>query len=476
MRVFVTGATGFIGRALVPLLQRHGHTVVAWSRSERGARNVLGAEVEIASAAGGVASLPQVVDGCDAVVNLAGAPLMEGRWTPARRAILEKSRIETTRGLVRAIAEATARPRVLISGSAVGYYGDRHEERLTESSAPGDDFLASLCQQWEQAANEANALGVRVVTLRTGIVLGKGGGALAQMLPPFVFGVGGPIGTGRQYVPWIHLHDFVKVIAVALEDERYRGPLNGVAPQQATSRDFARAIGRAVHRPAIFPVPAVALKVIFGEAAATLLASQRVEATGLTERQFPFDFPSLDAALADIVGGTHVTIARAEARPEGTEAASYELRSRTVVDAPLDETFAFFSKAANLGVITPADMKFSIEGGIPPMAQGALIDYRLRVGPIPVRWRTRIARWEPGHSFVDIQEKGPYRVWWHEHTFRADGNRTIMEDRVLYAAPLGILGRLANGLFVAPTLRKVFQFRGDVIRLRFGVVQDADVP
>ena len=469
MRVFVAGATGFIGRALIPLLQREGHSVVAWVRSEAGARSLLGAEVELVPADAGLDALVSEIGRCDAVVNLAGEPLMGGRWTAARRAILEDSRVKVTDLLVRAIAAARTRPAVFISGSAVGYYGDCADEQITEAATAGDDFLARLCRKWEDAAQPAEALGLRVVRLRTGVVLGRAGGALAQMLPPFEFGVGGPIGSGKQYLPWIHLHDLVKIIAVALVDDRYRGPVNGVAPEQATSRAFAHALGRALHRPAMLPLPALALKAIFGEAATVLLASQRVEASALGQRQFAFDFPTLDAALEDIVGGASVTISPAESRPEGAGDARYELRTRTVVDAPLEKTFAFFSKAANLGLITPAAMKFAIQGQIPPMAKGATIDYRVRVGPLPVRWRTRITRWEPGQSFVDLQEAGPYRLWWHEHTFQADGERTVMEDRVYYAPPLGILGRLANRLFIGPTLRKIFQYRGDVIRLRFGV-------
>jgi hypothetical protein len=141
-----------------------------------------------------------------------------------------------------------------------------------------------------------------------------------------------------------------------------------------------------------------------------------------------------------------------------------------VIDAPLDQAFAFFSKAENLGMITPPAMKFTIEGTVPPMAKGAAIDYRVHVGPIPLRWRTRITTWEPGRSFVDLQETGPYRLWWHEHTFKSEGARTVMEDRVCYAPPLGIAGRLANRFFIGPTLRKIFRYRNDVIRLRFGVV------
>ena len=469
MRVFIAGATGFIGRALIPLLQREGHSVVAWVRSERSARSRLGADVDIVTVGAANDALVAALERCDAVVNLAGDPLLAGRWTEARRRSIVESRVGLTRQLVNALTAARTRPSVFVSGSAVGYYGDRADESLSEASSPGSDFLAGLCRQWEEAAESATALGIRVVRLRTGVVLGRAGGALGQMLPPFRLGLGGPIGSGRQYVPWIHLHDLVKVIAVAIADERYRGPVNGVAPEQTTSRSFARALGRALHRPALLPLPAFVLKALFGEAATVLLASQRVVPRALREREFAFDFPTLDGALADIVGGAPVTISPAQSQPEGAGAARYELRARTVIDAPLAETFAFFSKAANLGLITPAAMAFSIQGQGPPMAEGARIDYHVRVGGLPVRWRTRITTWEPGRRFVDLQEAGPYRVWWHEHSFEADGERTVMEDRVYYAPPLGILGRLAHRLFIGRTLRKIFQYRGDVIRLRFGV-------
>ena len=345
MRVLLTGATGFIGRALIPLLQRDGHAVVAWVRSPASARSQLGAEVELVPADAGFDVLVRAIEQCDAVVNLAGEPLMGSRWTVARRAILEDSRVTVTDLLVRAIAAARMRPGVFISGSTVGYYGDRSEETLRETSASGHGFLAQLCRAWELAAQPAEALGLRVMRLRTGVVLGRSGGALARMLPPFAIGLGGPIGTGKQYLPWIHLHDLVKIIAVALVDDRYRGAVNGVAPEQATSRSFARALGRALHRPAMLPLPALALKAIFGQAATVLLASQRVVPLALQERQFVFDFPTLAAALEDIVTGAAITISPALSRPEGAGAARYELRTRTVVDAPLAETFAFFSRA-----------------------------------------------------------------------------------------------------------------------------------
>ena len=468
MRIFVTGATGFVGRALIPLLQRAGHDVIVWTRSASRARGVLGADVDVHASNQPFASLVSLLSRCDAVVNLAGEPIIAGRWTPARRAAIEASRVERTDDLVRAIAAASPRPRVLVSASAVGYYGDRGSELLTERSSPGRDYLAEVCRRWEAAANAAESHGVRVVCLRIGVVLGRDGGALARMLPPFLVGAGGPIGTGRQYFPWIHLRDLVRVIATAIADGRYRGAINAVSPEPVTNRDFASALGRVLRRPSLVPVPALVLRVVFGEAAIVLLASQRVRPETLSALGFEYEFPALDAALDACVNGIAVTIGPADANAEPGRRARYVLRAESIVDAPLDDAFAFFSKAENLGLLTPSAMRFAIDGAAPPIHEGAEIRYRLRVGPIPIAWTTRIVRWEPGRRFVDRQESGPYAFWWHEHAFRAEADRTRMEDRVYYTPPFGILGRLANRLFIVPSLRRIFQYRGDVIRLRFG--------
>jgi len=294
MHVLLTGATGFLGTALIARLRGDGHNVIAWARSVERARARLGPDVEVVPVAAGFDALTAALSRADAVVNLAGEPLVGKRWTAARRRALEESRIGVTQDVVRAIAVASPRPRVLVSGSAVGWYGDRGDERLTEASSPGDDFLARLCRDWEDAAIVARKNGVRVV-------LGRDGGALAQMQLPFSLGLGGPIGSGRQYMPWIHLSDFTAFVAAALGDERYDGPINAVAPQETTSRTFAAALGRALHRPAVLPAPAFALRVIFGEAATVLLASQRVEPRVLRDRDFAFAFPDLDRALASII-------------------------------------------------------------------------------------------------------------------------------------------------------------------------------
>ncbi len=257
--------------------------------------------VDVVSIAAGHDALVAALSGCDAIVNLAGEPILGGRWTAKRRAALRRSRVDLTEQIVAAIETAAPKPRVLVSASAVGFYGDRGEELLTETSAPGDDFLARLCQDWERSALAAAASDVRVVVVRTGVVLGKHGGALAQMALPFKLGAGGPIGFGRQFFPWIHLDDIVSLLVAAMEQDRYRGPVNGVAPEIVRNKDFARALGAAMHRPAILPTPPLALRLVFGEAAGVLFASQRVEPQAAKRGGFTWKFPALEAALISCV-------------------------------------------------------------------------------------------------------------------------------------------------------------------------------
>jgi uncharacterized protein (TIGR01777 family) len=484
MRVLVLGGTGFIGRALVPALQRDGHTVVIWTRAVDRARARLGADIEAVDAVAGTRGLTSVVATCDAVINLAGEPVI-GRWTAARREAIHSSRVGLTRQLIDAITFADRRPRVLVSGSAIGYYGDRGAEVLTENSPPGSGFLSDLARDWEARALEGGALGVRTVVLRTGVVLGRDGGAIAAMLPWFSRGLGGPIGSGRQYLSWIHLHDLVAIIVRSLHDETMRGPINAVSPEPVTAVAFATRLARALGRSAVLSVPAAFLRLAFGEASRVLLDSQRVQPAALVRGAFPFAFPTLSAALADIVGSTEVAIGPlqepvdacgsetgrrylAERRP------SYELRTSTLVRAPIQQTFAFFSKAENLGLLTPSSMRFAIHGRVPRIAEDTVIDYRIRLGPVPLPWRSRIVSWVPGVRFVDLQERGPYRSWWHEHQFRDVGDCTLMVDRVCCAVPFGVFGRLVNRAFIVPTLRRIFEYRADVIRLRFGAAKDAD--
>lgn len=276
MRVVVAGASGLIGTELTRALQARGDEVVRLPRFR---------------------TAPWSVDGADAVVNLAGANVAGKRWSESYKKQILDSRVETTRALAEATNRALIKPRVLVNASAVGYYGGRGDEPMDESGSAGADFLAGVVQAWEAEAREAM---VRSVQLRTGVVLTPKGGALQQMLPPFKAFVGGPIGSGRQWVPWIHIADEVSAILFCI-DRDLSGPVNLVAPGVVTMKDFAAALGRALHRPSLLNVPGGPLKLILGEFAAVLLEGQRAVPKKLVEAGFQFRFPDLDSALRDLL-------------------------------------------------------------------------------------------------------------------------------------------------------------------------------
>src|SRR5215831_6217995 len=301
MKVLVTGSTGLVGTALVKELARDGHTVC---RLIRPLSTVVGGAREGFDVAWNPSTgeLGGAGVGADAVVNLAGASIAGGRWTKARKELLRTSRIDTTRALVGALAKMSARPRVLVSASAIGIYGDRGDELLTEDSKPGSDFLAGLARDWEAEALKAEVLGIRVVLARFGIILAQHGGALAKMLLPFKLGVGGSLGSGKQWMSWNTLEDVVGVIRFAIENGAVRGAVNVVAPQPAQNAEFTRVLAKAMHRPALFPAPAFALRLALGEMAdALLLSSQRVKPRVLEKLSYRFAHADLSSALMAVL-------------------------------------------------------------------------------------------------------------------------------------------------------------------------------
>jgi uncharacterized protein (TIGR01777 family) len=305
MRIFLTGATGLVGRRLAADRLERGDHVVALSRSSDRARQVLAAAsvegldvVEGDPSAGG--AWQKHVDGCDAVIHLAGAGVGDRRWSAAYKRVLVDSRVESTRQVVSAMEAATDRPSVLVSASAVGFYG-ACPDAVDESAAAGDDFLATLSVAWEQAAQSAMACGARVVTARLGVVLDPRGGALAKMVPLFRWMLGGPMGSGRQHMPWIHWRDVTGLLDLALRDDRLSGPINLVAPDAVTNRAFARALGRVLGRPSFMAAPRIALRIAVGELANFMTMSQHVAPRRARELGYEFVFPELPAALADLV-------------------------------------------------------------------------------------------------------------------------------------------------------------------------------
>lgn len=298
MKALVTGATGLLGRALVARLPEP--TVL--SRDPDQATSLLGTVSALRWDSAREPAPPDALRGVDAVFHLAGEPLAEGRWTAEKKRRIQDSRVLGTRNLIAGLAALSGpRPRVLISASAVGYYGDRGDEELDESAPRGQGFLAEVCAAWEREALAAQELGMRVVCVRTGVVLAAGGGALARMLPAFRLGAGGPLGSGAQWMPWVHIDDVVGLFLHASHHEPLRGPLNAVSPQPVTNAGFTRALGTALGRPARMPIPRVALRIVFGEMSDLLFESQRV-LPGVAQRTgYGFEHPELEGAVRAVL-------------------------------------------------------------------------------------------------------------------------------------------------------------------------------
>ncbi len=295
-RILVSGVSGPIGTALLPSLKARGYEVTRLVR-----RGVSGAGEIAWDPAQGIA--PEAVSGFDAAIHLAGEGIV-GRWTAEKKAKIRDSRILGTRNLAAALARASSKPRVFICSSAVGYYGDRGNEVLNEASAPGSGFLPDVCREWEAASKAAAEAGIRTVQMRTGVVLSPRGGALGKMLTPFKMGVGGRIGSGQQWMSWIDVQDMVGGMHHILKTDLLQGPVNMVTPKPVTNAEFTRTLAAALSRPAFFPVPAFAVKLLFGEMGeAVLLGSQRVEPAQLVGSGYPFAFSTLRASLENLLKG-----------------------------------------------------------------------------------------------------------------------------------------------------------------------------
>jgi uncharacterized protein len=307
MRILVSGSTGFVGTALVETLDGQGHTIIPLVRPGTARKDVAGPRDKV---------IRQIIawdplagrfdaagaEGADALVHLAGASIADGRWNASRKELLRTSRIEATRHLIAALGTLQRPPRVIVAASAIGYYGNRGEETLTESSAPGNDFLPKICREWEAEAARAALFGARVVNLRSGIILAAHGGALPRIVLPFKLGAGGRLGNGRQWMSWVTLRETVSIIQFALTTPGLAGPVNVVTPNPVRNSEFTKVLANTLHRPALFPAPAFALRLALGEMAdALLLASQKVMPAKLADSGYRFSQPDLAGALADVL-------------------------------------------------------------------------------------------------------------------------------------------------------------------------------
>jgi len=296
MKTLISGSHGLVGTALIQALESEGHDIF------RLVRYAPHSETEIEWSPDRYSIALARLEGFDAVVHLAGESIAEGRWTDEKKTQISESRVKGTRLLGDALANLTNPPQTFVCASAIGYYGDRGDELLTEASAPGNDFLCGVCVEWESATALASKKGIRVVNCRFGIILDAKGGALKKMLPPFRMGVGGKIGSGKQWMSWIALDDVVGGIKFALANDSIRGPVNFVTPAPVTNADFTKTLGKILSRPTIFPIPAFGVRLMFGEMAdALLLSSQRVEPAVLQTSGYSFQYPQLDGALRHVL-------------------------------------------------------------------------------------------------------------------------------------------------------------------------------
>ena len=394
-----------------------------------------------------------IEEGLDAVIHLSGESIATGRWSVKRKRQIRDSRVLGTRKLMKAL-EPLARAKALrvISASAIGYYGPHDDEELDETAPSGKGFLAEVCREWESEALGADLPGAKVSCIRIGVVLGRGSGALPELLKPFRAGLGGPAGTGRQWMSWIHYDDLIGIFCHTLTSSSPPKILNATAPYPVTNEEFSKTLARTLGQPAFFRAPAFALKAALGEMSSLVLEGQRVLPRASLSSGFRFRFETLEPALRDIL-------------PEADDV----FASEQWIPRPPGEIFKFFSDAANLERITPPWIGFHITAkSTPEIQKGTLLDYKLKIHGLPVRWRTLINEWNPGQSFVDTQLKGPYTKWHHTHEFEALRGGTLMKDIVRYRVPLGGIGAATAGGFVRRDIEMIFGYRRKVIQELYG--------
>ena len=295
MTIVIAGGSGFLGRKLAKRLESEGHTVLTLTRRPTGARNQIAWHPN-----GEAGALPQHLEGTDAVVNLAGEGIADKRWSAARKEAIKSSRVLSTRTLVQAVSRCAVAPRVFVSGSAMGYYGPRGAEPVTETADPGSDFLARVCVEWEQEARRVDSTATRLAIVRTGLPLDKSGGALAKMLLPFKLGLGATIASGDQYMSWIHVDDWTAMVSWLIQDDRARGAFNATAPAPVTNRIFTRTLGRVLHRPAVLRAPGFVLRAALGEMASVLIEGQSVVPALAEQLGFRFTYRALEPALESL--------------------------------------------------------------------------------------------------------------------------------------------------------------------------------
>lgn len=456
MRILLTGATGLIGRALGKALAARGEGLVCLVRDPESARWRLPYPATLHRWDHTREVPPAALDGVDAVVHLAGEPAGNTRWTAAKKALLRDSRVQGTQRLVQAVLQHGSDVRAFVHGSALGYWGSRGDEVLTAKSAPGDDFLARLTRDWEAAlqplATRAPAL--RVAVVRTGVVFAREGGALAEMLPLFRLSAAGRLGSGRQWMSWIHHDDIVDLFVHALDGAaagRLEGVLEGVAPQAVDNRHFTSALCRALGVVENLPAPPPLLHLLFGERAAMVFASTRVEPAATLASGFAFRHRRLDAALADLLGPLR--------------GGGWQTVREQWLPQPPAVVWPEVAGPARLPSQLPPALQLQVDA--PTVAAGARFERRLRWHGLPLAQQLCLTTWLPPHRGVEEQTRGPFAQWHRTTELLPFAAGTLLRDTLHYRLPAGWLGTAAAGARVAADLSRLFDERARQLGERF---------
>lgn len=456
MKVLLTGGTGLIGQALGQELVRRGHEVVLVTRDIQKAKLHMTYPCEFVLSQ---EMLPKHLKSVEAIIHLAGESIGHGPWTDKTKNKIIKSRVGLLKDLMDLLHSSEAKQvHTFITASGVGYYGSRGDQWLAEESRPGKDFLSEVCIEWEQAlfaGLQKLPHQIRGLAMRTGVVLSHQGGLLPQLLPIFQRGLGGPLGNGKQWMSWVHLQDVVNMYIWSLENKNISGAINAVAPEPVTNAEWTKLLAKKIGRPAFFPVPRQILKIILGEMSQLALDSQRVSSQKIQNLGFHFQYPDLSGALSQLF--------------EGQKPGDEYYFAQQWVPHEKEEVFLFFSDAKNLEKLTPSSFHLHVlSKNTSQIHKGSLINYKLKIKGLPLKWQTHIDHWEPPHCFMDSQRKGPYRRWYHEHHFEDLGGGTLLTDRVTYRLPLGFLGQFAAREYVERDLQKLFSHRRKWIFENYG--------
>ena len=448
MKILLTGATGTVGRKLGQWLVRHDHQVVAL------VRNVEKAKMELAYPCECITwgdPLPQDIE---VVIHLAGEGIADKRWSKKRKKVLVSSRVDSTQNLVKQVLAQNINIKTWIQASAIGFYGDGGERWLRETSPAQPTFLSQLCVDWEKASGHL-PLHVRRVFLRLGVVLDWDHGYLGQVVPLFRRGFGSPLGAGRQWMSWIHVEDLCRLIVFTIENDNIVGPYNSVSPHPLTNKEATEILGKKLNVATLpIGVPELALQAVYGEMAHVLLASQKVSSEKLILSGFRFLYPRFQDAVSNFVNGMEV----------GDERLVFE---QYIPRAP-KEVYPFFSVETNLEELTPPTLQFKvINKTTEKIQEGTELSYKLKIHGVPINWTSKIVSWNPVQSFADTQIQGPYKKWYHEHSFQNLGEGCLMRDTITYHLPMGWIGELGGSYWVKSDLHKIFGFRRKVVHERF---------